>query len=500
MQAEKIARALEKMQEVQQEGIVRSGALSRSHQELLVEAGFLQEILRGWYYVTNPTLSIGATAWYGHYWHFLGQYLTHRFGTDYCLLAEASLEQLTGSTVVPRQLALMRRTPGQQIVTLCSDTSLLIYQEQNSFPEEIQVHQGIQIMSLAESLTRVSEPFFHSKPQEATIALQLVQDPTPLLHLLLERGKTVVAGRLLGAFRHVGRTEIAERIFTTMKRAGHDVRETNPFLTNAPMPSSLPSSLSPASLRIQTLWQQMRSEIIPLFSTPSLTKHSVEEHLSAIEEQYVEDAYHSLSIEGYKVTAELIQKIRLGEWNPTQIQTDQQAIAAMAARGYFEAFQEVKNSLARVLGGESGASVLKSAHHDWHQSLFAPAVRAGLLSPVSLAGYRRDQVYIQGSRHIPLPAHAVLDAMETYFDLLASEENPAVRAVLGHFFFVYIHPYSDGNGRMARFIMNLFFLEGGFPWTIVPIERRSEYMTALEEASVQQNIRPFVAYIQSLHH
>jgi Fic family protein len=285
-----------------------------------------------------------------------------------------------------------------------------------------------------------------------------------------------------------------------MKRAGHDIRETNPFLTPSPVLSSY-RPLSPASARLQTLWHQMRPEVEAVFqgvTIPNITPS--QDRLAEIEEQYVEDAYHSLSIEGYKVTPELIQKIRLGEWNPTQSQTDQQAIAAMAARGYFEAFQEVKNSLARVLGGESGASVLKSVHHDWHQALFAPAVRAGLLSPTSLAGYRRDQVYIHGSRHIPLPAHAVIEAMETYFTLLSGEENPAVRAVLGHFFFVYIHPYSDGNGRMARFIMNLFFLEGGFSWTVVPVERRTEYMTALEAASVQGNILPFAEYIQSLSH
>lgn len=34
---------------------------------------------------------------------------------------------------------------------------------------------------------------------------------------------------------------------------------------------------------------------------------------------------------------------------------------------------------------------------------------------------------------------------------------PGVRAVLGHFFFVYIHPYMDGNGRLGRFLMNALF-------------------------------------------
>lgn len=44
--------------------------------------------------------------------------------------------------------------------------------------------------------------------------------------------------------------------------------------------------------------------------------------------------------------------------------------------------------------------------------------------------------------------------MPVLFDLLHEETEPSVRVVLGHFIFVYIHPYQDGNGRMGRFLMN----------------------------------------------
>jgi len=78
------------------------------------------------------------------------------------------------------------------------------------------------------------------------------------------------------------------------------------------------------------------------------------------------------------------------------------------------------------------------------------------------------------------------------------EEHPAVRVVLGHFIFVYIHPYFDGNGRMGRFIMNLMMAAGGYSWTVVPVEQRNEYMQALEAASVEQNITPFTKFLASL--
>ncbi|MDD2954043.1 MAG: Fic family protein [Parabacteroides sp.] len=93
---------------------------------------------------------------------------------------------------------------------------------------------------------------------------------------------------------------------------------------------------------------------------------------------------------------------------------------------------------------------------------------------------------------------AVRDAMLVLFDLLKNESHPAVRAVLGHFFFVFIHPYMDGNGRMGRFILNAMLASGGYNWTVVPVERRKEYMNALEKASVGGNIVDFTKVIASL--
>ncbi|OGR10747.1 MAG: hypothetical protein A2097_02915 [Desulfobacula sp. GWF2_41_7] len=84
------------------------------------------------------------------------------------------------------------------------------------------------------------------------------------------------------------------------------------------------------------------------------------------------------------------------------------------------------------------------------------------------------------------------------FSLLNDEENPAVKAVLGHFFFVYIHPYVDRNGRMGRFLMNVMLAGGGYPWTVIPFETRNDYMVALEQASVRKNIEPFSGFLAEL--
>ena len=85
--------------------------------------------------------------------------------------------------------------------------------------------------------------------------------------------------------------------------------------------------------------------------------------------------------------------------------------------------------------------------------------------------------------------------MPAFFDLMEKEPEPAVRAVLGHWLFGYIHPYPDGNGRMARFLMNVMLASGGYPWTVIRIVDRKSYLSALDRASIEMDIHPFTTFI-----
>jgi fido (protein-threonine AMPylation protein) len=205
-----------------------------------------------------------------------------------------------------------------------------------------------------------------------------------------------------------------------------------------------------------------------------------------------------LSIEGYRVSPTLIERVRSGAWNPDDNENDSAHSNALAARGYWQAYQTVRESVRRVLSGNNPGTVTDADHSDWYREMFAPSVVAGLIRPADLAGYRNHQVYIRRSMHVPPRHEAVRDCMPVFFDLLREEAEPAVRVVLGHFMFVFIHPYMDGNGRMGRFLMNVMLAAGGYPWTIVPLDQRDEYMAALEAASTDQNIEPFATFVSRL--
>ena len=98
---------------------------------------------------------------------------------------------------------------------------------------------------------------------------------------------------------------------------------------------------------------------------------------------------------------------------------------------------------------------------------------AGLIAHPLLAHSRNDPVYLRTSRYVPPRWEAVRDAMPALFDLLENEPEPGVRAVLSHWLFGYVHPYPNGNGPMARFLMNAMFASGGYPWTVIRINRLS---------------------------
>jgi Fic family protein len=223
----------------------------------------------------------------------------------------------------------------------------------------------------------------------------------------------------------------------------------------------------------------------------------IDAYMQSVEDVYVTDAYHSLSIEGYRVSEELIVKVRDGTWNPDK-EEDEEHRDALAARGYYDAFQVVKDSVRKVLKGANAGDTADADHNKWYRELFSPSITAGILQPGDLAGYRNGPVHIRQSMHTPPPKEGVRDMMPAFFGLLREEKDPAVRVVLGHFMFVFIHPYVDGNGRMGRFLMNLMMASGGYPWTVITVDTRDQYMAALEQASVGKNIRPFSEFLAGL--
>lgn len=493
---EKLAASLEALHELQNDGriAIRSRDLTRTHRERLLRQGFLQEVMKGWYIAANPETQEGdTTAWYASFWGFCAAYLETRFAADWALAPEQSLMLHCGNWTVPRQLLVRAGKARNKLVALAHETS--IFETRSARPEKDRggVIDGLRVWSIPAALVEVGATFFRLEPTEARAALAMVRDASDVLAILLEGGHSVVAGRLAGAFRNIRRDAIADNIIKGMRAAGYEVRENDPF--EGPAPLAQPLVRSPYVNRIRLMWQAYREIIVEEFPVEPVTRVDAEKYLAAVDEIYVTDAYHSLSIEGYQVSRDLIEQVRQGNWNPEANARDREHRNALAARGYYLAFQAAKESVRKVLAGTNPAHVAELDHQDWYRELFAPSVQAGIVRAADLAGYRNSPVYIRGSVHVPPSWEAVRDLMPAFFELLGEEDHAGVRVVLGHYFFVYIHPYMDGNGRMGRFLMNVMLAAGGLPWTVVPVEKRDAYMEALEIAGRDRDIRPFARFL-----
>jgi fido (protein-threonine AMPylation protein) len=494
---QKLASSLEKLHKLQSGSrrVFRSKEFLRTDRERLLAQGFLREVIKGWVISTSPDAAPGdTTPWFASFWEFCARYCEFRFGKNWHLSPEQSLLLHAEDTVIPTQVIVYSPRGTNNTLSLLFGTSLYDLKSRMPKASDLMVKHGLRLFKPATALVRVSEDFMRRRPAEVHVLLAGIKDSSEILGPLLEGGHTVVAGRLAGAFARFGRNDVASEIVKSMKAAGYDVRPADPFAEQQTF-GKLQTGVPPIVGRLQSFWSLHREEVIAAFPRPPGRPKDTDAYLKFIDDIYQSDAYHSLSIEGYRVTPELIDRVRAGTWNPEGNETDRKNRDALAARGYWQAFQSVKKTVAEIIAGADAARLVRSAHRDWYREMFQPCVAAGLIEAQALAGYRTHFVYLQGSRHVPPRWEAVPDAMETMFDLLQDEKEPAARIVLGHWLFGYIHPYPDGNGRIARFLMNAMLASGGYPWTVIRVEDRAAYMKALESASVQMNISSFAAFI-----
>ena len=499
---ERLAASLDRLRRLQQDGrrVFRSAELTRVHRERLTKNGFLREIIKGWLMSASPGSDPGdTTPWYAAFWEFCAVYCASRFGDAWHLSPEQSLMLHAENSAIPRRVIVHAPRGGNNRIDLPFNTSLFDLGRKAMPPDaDLAVDRlGLRVFRPEAALIRVPEGFFVRNPIEARVAVVGIRDPADLLGRLLRNGNSTVAGRLAGAFRRTGRDNEADEVLSAMKSAGYDVRETDPFEPSRTFGSPAAPQQPPVVGRLQTMWETFREPVIRIFPQAPGLPEDPEAYLAFVDGIYPDDAYHSLSIEGYRVTPELIGHVRTGNWNSEANEADRRNHDAMAARGYWQAFRLVRQDIAEITAGANPGPLVASRHRQWYRELFQPGVEAGISEPAVLAGYRNHAVFLRGSRHVPPRHEAVRDAMPALFDLLGEEPEPSVRAVLGHWLFGYIHPYTDGNGRMARFLMNAMLASGGYPWTVTPVDRRADYLSALEQASVYRDVEPFARFVAS---
>jgi len=310
---QKLAASLAKLNRLQSDGrrVFQSKELSRTDRKRLISQGFLRDVIKGWLISTSPGAAPDdTTPWYASFWEFCARYCDARFGKDWHLSAEQSLLLHAENTVIPNQVVVYSQKGANNNVALLFGTSLYDLRQKQMPPgNDLTEKDGLRVFVPAATLVKVPETFFARYPVESHVILAGIKDSSEVLGRLLEGGHSAIAGRLAGAFRRVGRSEIADEIIKTMKAAGYDVRETDPFVREQTF-GTLRTGVAPIVGRIQSLWTALRETVIEVFPpAPGLPKDT-KAYLAFVDDIYTSDAYHSLSIEGYRVTPDLIASMR----------------------------------------------------------------------------------------------------------------------------------------------------------------------------------------------
>lgn len=141
---------------------------------------------------------------------------------------------------------------------------------------------------------------------------------------------------------------------------------------------------------------------------------------------------------------------------------------------------------------------LLEAHQCLMQGL---ADDAGQLRSKGVGIYQGNQLV-----HMAPPAQRIPALMNDLLHWLAhTKENPLISSCVFHYEFEFIHPFSDGNGRMGRLWQTLILSQWRSQFAYLPVEtlikaRQAEYYRVLGEADQQAEATPFISFMLSVIH
>ncbi len=222
----------------------------------------------------------------------------------------------------------------------------------STVPSSVVIKSDLRLMSPEAAIANLPVSAWAHMPTDIISVLGSIPGSNSLLRAILDGGMITRAGAAAGALRHIGRSADADRIISTISGLGHSIREEDPLSDQQNLPTfNSRKPLSAAGTRIKLLWSKMRDDVLAEFVEKPHRVTDVPKYLAEIDDRYVSDAYNSLSIEGYKVTAELIEKVKNRNWKPETDASDFETHNALAAQGYWLAFNEVKKDVKNILEG-----------------------------------------------------------------------------------------------------------------------------------------------------
>ena len=306
-------KALKKRQD-KSENVFNTNVFKSEHRTMLLGTGYIKQIMKEWYRSSNPGEMPGdSTFFYASFWQFLSMYCKSNFKKNYSLGVDESIALLTASTIIPQNIAIGTKKGGNKTLTLEDNIRISIYKDA-SYNEKSDIDfNGLRIHSLEKILLKASGSIYKRRKEDMVILLSQKINHKRFIEIC-ENMQRVQSGaqRAIGALRAVGKTHDADTLSKVLKRVYNDFNEIDPFEDSRNI--CRVKEVSPYATRIELHWEKNRKVIENIFSNVSLLPQK--KLIQAMQESYKRDAYHSLSIEGYRVTEELIERVSQGGWSP----------------------------------------------------------------------------------------------------------------------------------------------------------------------------------------
>ena len=230
-----------------------------------------------------------------------------------------------------------------------------------------------------------------------------------------------------------------------------------------------------------SLLQALDEQVIDMWATGKLSPPLL---LEMYQQVKLDELYHSNRIEGnsltYGETVELIQANK--EIQGKSLRDQQEARNLSAALDYVH-----------EIGTDNSVAITQNVIRRIH-SLILMNIQA------DAGKYRTTQIEVTGSRFAPPEAFQVpsnMTALSDYVRVVSIPDTPhcdlpLFSAAVVHVWLAQIHPFTDGNGRAARALMNLILMRRGYPPCIITEEDRPRNIDALENSWENGDLTLFI--------
>lgn len=472
--------------------------------EILISLGLAYEVRRDTIVLGKPDTEISLLM-HSYFWEILSSVLKPY--SPYVITGIAAIHYYLGDESIQSKFNILTKNSSAKI-DLHSISHLSLEKNPEFFEQEnlnrylnlIKTHKNYPLMieSPESLLVKLRPQFFRDYPQLISGFLKSTDfNLGDLTELLLQKSKPVTYLRLASLFEQIGKKREAQLFKNNIKIMTNYAAPGKSQIVNYSLPPSLalPKRISDPSyvIRFRDQLRFYKERIAFDFKNLDLQHWNLKEIKSYAEKTKKYDTYHSSTIEGYKVTQEEIQMLMEGHNNINLGKNKEEIERKMALKGYLDAHEFVVQKIEEDF--DNRVPLSEFIVKEIYAHLFSPSVEAGILDKKQLTEYRNDAVYIRNARHVPPNYLKINELMRCLVEEVNEIENNAVQAALAHYGFVAVHPYFDGNGRVARLLMNYLLCRGGIPWVTIRVEDRDRYFKALEVAQCDENIEPFAKFL-----